>query len=95
MPLALQTPVDSPFGARSAAMEVVRGHDLSGKRALVTGGYSGIGLETTRALAAAGAEVVSDESHELAWFTLAEATERGVEPNVLWMFERALAAARP
>jgi len=45
--------------------------------------------------AAAGAEVVSDESHELAWFTLAEATERGVEPNVLWMFERALAAARP
>lgn len=58
MPLSLQTPVDSPFGYRSTAREVVEGIDLSGKRAIVTGGYSGIGLETTQALASAGAEVI-------------------------------------
>jgi 8-oxo-dGTP pyrophosphatase MutT (NUDIX family) len=42
--------------------------------------------------AADGAEAASDESHELAWMTLAEAEARGVEPNVLWMFARALGA---
>ncbi|MFJ8912094.1 SDR family NAD(P)-dependent oxidoreductase [Amycolatopsis sp. NPDC102389] len=46
------------FGARSTAGEVLDGIDLSGKLALVTGGYSGLGLETTRALANAGAHVV-------------------------------------
>lgn len=39
-------------------MEVVANIDLSGKTAIVTGGYSGLGLETTRALAAAGAAVL-------------------------------------
>ncbi|MBF9127930.1 SDR family NAD(P)-dependent oxidoreductase [Plantactinospora sp. S1510] len=48
----------STLGARSTAAEVVRGIDLSGQLALVTGGYSGLGLETTRALAGAGARVV-------------------------------------
>jgi len=38
-------------------MEVIAGVDLSGKQAVVTGGASGIGLETARALAAAGATV--------------------------------------
>ena len=47
----------TPFGAGSTAAEVVEGIDLSGRRAIVTGGSSGIGVETARALANAGAGV--------------------------------------
>jgi NAD(P)-dependent dehydrogenase (short-subunit alcohol dehydrogenase family) len=59
-PLSLenQRRVDSPFGERSTTAEVINGHDLTGRTALVTGGYSGIGLETVRALAGAGARVL-------------------------------------
>jgi NAD(P)-dependent dehydrogenase (short-subunit alcohol dehydrogenase family) len=46
------------FGFESTAEEVLAGQDLSGKTAVVTGGASGIGWETARALAAAGAHVV-------------------------------------
>ncbi|MCG5452244.1 SDR family NAD(P)-dependent oxidoreductase [Micromonospora hortensis] len=46
------------FGAHSTAGDVLAGLDLTGKTALVTGGYSGLGLATTRALARAGARVV-------------------------------------
>lgn len=53
-----QSPIASPFGYRSTALEVVAGLDLAGRRVVVTGGYSGIGTETVRALAAAGASVV-------------------------------------
>jgi NAD(P)-dependent dehydrogenase (short-subunit alcohol dehydrogenase family) len=53
-----QTPVGSGLGASSTADEVLAGTDLSGRLAVVTGGYSGIGLETTRALVRAGAHVV-------------------------------------
>ena len=53
-----QQPIGSGFGARSTALEVVDGIDLGGRLAVVTGGYSGIGTETTRALVAAGAHVV-------------------------------------
>jgi NADP-dependent 3-hydroxy acid dehydrogenase YdfG len=50
-------PTTSPFNARSTAAEVVDGIDLTGRRAIVTGGAAGIGLEITKALAGAGAEV--------------------------------------
>src|SRR3954469_22053446 len=53
-----QQHIDSGFGPRSTAAEVLEGIDLSGKQAIVTGGYSGLGLETVRALANAGAHVV-------------------------------------
>lgn len=49
--------VSTPFGATSTAAEVLAGVDLTGRRAVVTGGASGIGVETARALAHAGAEV--------------------------------------
>ncbi|WP_335990397.1 SDR family NAD(P)-dependent oxidoreductase [Glycomyces sp. MUSA5-2] len=53
-----QQSINSGFGAKTTAAEVLEGIDLTGKHVLVTGGYSGIGLETTKAVAAAGAEVL-------------------------------------
>ena len=49
--------ITTHFGAQSTAAEVIAGIDLTGRRAIVTGGASGIGVETARALAAANAEV--------------------------------------
>ncbi|ANF57151.1 SDR family NAD(P)-dependent oxidoreductase [Halotalea alkalilenta] len=54
----LQTPIGSGFGATSTAQEVLEGRDLSNLTVIVTGGHSGLGLETTRALASAGARVI-------------------------------------
>jgi NAD(P)-dependent dehydrogenase (short-subunit alcohol dehydrogenase family) len=53
----------TPFGFRSTAAEVIAGVDLSGRRAIITGGAAGIGIETARALAGAGAAVTLAVRH--------------------------------
>jgi NAD(P)-dependent dehydrogenase (short-subunit alcohol dehydrogenase family) len=56
----------TPFGFGSTTSDVLRGVDLSGKTALVTGANSGIGHETARALASVGAAVVVAARHDRA-----------------------------
>jgi len=58
IPHEKQSPIDSGFGHYTTAMEVVKGINMTGKNAVITGGYAGTGLETTRALAKAGARVI-------------------------------------
>lgn len=58
MALADQVPVNSGLDPRSTGADVLAGCDLAGRVAVVTGGYSGIGLETVRALAAKGVRVI-------------------------------------
>ena len=58
MTTTAQQQIGTGFDATSTAAEVLAGIDLSGRLALVTGGYSGIGIETTRALVDAGARVI-------------------------------------
>src|SRR3979409_2253330 len=53
-----QFPITSGFTPATTARQALGGQDLRGKTAIVTGGYSGLGLETTRVLAEAGATVV-------------------------------------
>lgn len=56
--MTAQAPINSGYGMRTEARQATGGRDLTGKVAIVTGGYSGLGLETTRTLAEAGAIVV-------------------------------------
>jgi len=56
--LTPQQRIGSGFGRDSTASEIIAGINLGGKTAIVTGGYSGLGLETVRALASAGAAVL-------------------------------------
>ncbi|MGC6369922.1 oxidoreductase [Pseudomonas sp. K2I15] len=53
-----QTPIASGFDASTTALQALAGCDLRGKTVIVTGGYSGIGLETVRVLTGAGARVI-------------------------------------
>ena len=56
--MPVQHPLPSGFGATTTAREVIGVHRLDGTTAIVTGGYAGLGLETTRVLASAGARVI-------------------------------------
>jgi NAD(P)-dependent dehydrogenase (short-subunit alcohol dehydrogenase family) len=53
-----QHPIPSGFSRTSTTADVIKGIDLTGKTAIVTGGYSGLGIETARVLRAAGARVI-------------------------------------
>ena len=55
---ALQKPIGSTFNATSTTSDVIKGIDLKGKIAIVTGGSTGIGLETVKTLSEAGATVI-------------------------------------
>ncbi len=58
MAISDQAPIHSGFHAKSTGTEVLSNVDLSGKTAIVTGGYSGLGLEVVRCLASKGASVI-------------------------------------
>ncbi len=57
-PISQQGPIGSGFNAASTTEDVIQGINLSGKTAIVTGGYAGIGLETTKTFIKAGAHVI-------------------------------------
>lgn len=78
-----RTPLTTRFGFATTAAEVLADVDLRGRRAVVTGGASGIGTETVRALAAAGAEVVLAIRHpEAAVPVVAELRSRTGNPDI-------------
>jgi len=98
-----QAPLQSGFGHRTTAREVLAGERLDGKTAIVTGGYSGLGLETTRALADAGATVIvparSPEKARAALAGIARVEQEALDlahPTSIDAFaQRFLAARRP
>ncbi|MBW4081196.1 oxidoreductase [Paenibacillus sp. S150] len=98
-----QHPISSGFGASSTTDDVIRGLDLSGTTAIVTGGYAGLGLETTRTLVSAGANVIVpardlDKARQaLAGLKGAEIEEMDlIDPNSIDTFAAGfLASGRP
>ncbi|ROQ69736.1 NAD(P)-dependent dehydrogenase (short-subunit alcohol dehydrogenase family) [Streptomyces sp. 840.1] len=79
-------PVSTRFTASSTADEVLEGVDLTGLRAIVTGGSAGLGKETARALTAAGAEVTLAVRNTAAGDAAAGAIHEsagGVRPRVV------------
>ncbi|HEY2697795.1 MAG TPA: SDR family NAD(P)-dependent oxidoreductase, partial [Pseudonocardiaceae bacterium] len=87
-----QHKIGSGFDMRSTAAQVLSGIDLTGKLAVVTGGYSGLGIETTKALVGAGAHVVVPARRpEVAREALAELD--GVEVDRLDLSDLASVAA--
>jgi len=98
-----QAPIYSGHTAATTAAEVLRGLDLNGKTAIVTGGYSGLGRETVRVLLGAGARVIVPARDE----ARARQALAGVPGAVVWQMdlldpasidafaERYLATGRP
>ncbi|MHB1510546.1 MAG: SDR family NAD(P)-dependent oxidoreductase [Acidimicrobiales bacterium] len=84
--MTTQGPISTPFTASSTADEVLLGVDLTGVRSIVTGASSGIGIETARALTAAGAEVTLAVRNTTAGNAVAETIEKSTgatRPRVL------------
>lgn len=75
--------ITTPFGAQSTADDVIAGVDLTGRRAIVTGGAGGLGRETARALASAGADVtIAARNLESAGVAAKEISKRTGNPHV-------------
>lgn len=85
--------ITTPFDATSTAAQVVAGIDLTGRRAVVTGGASGIGVETARALASAGAEVTLAVRDTAAGQRVADGIDGTVRVAPLDLADRASVAA--
>ncbi|MGI5212840.1 SDR family NAD(P)-dependent oxidoreductase [Plantactinospora sp. CA-290183] len=75
-------PITTPFGRHSTAAEVIAGIDLAGKRVIVTGGASGIGLEVARALASVGAHLTLTARDDLGAAAAADITATTGNPHV-------------
>jgi NAD(P)-dependent dehydrogenase (short-subunit alcohol dehydrogenase family) len=89
----MTAPTPWPYGFETTAADVVAGLDLSGRRAVVTGGASGIGVETARALAEAGAAVTIAVRDLDAGHKTAADIGRGVAVAPLDLTDRASIAA--
>lgn len=101
--MTTQHPIGSGFTAATTTTDVIAGIDLTGQTAIVTGGYSGLGLETVRTFLAAGAEVIvpardpARAAKQLAGIEVAVVEELDLlDPDSIDAFaDRFLATARP